>query len=476
MPAMGDLAEYLTSNDPSFRKARLPALYSDFRSQRTLNPDGYTANLSAWRAALARLAWDAQLPDPATSTTPPRLLLTVDDSLPAHLQSRQFGRPLALGTVVREALENGDLVPVPDFLARKESIYAKTAGWGAVPWSVASWAARQLGFGSGGGTSTAEDKMPKGTYVVLPNLEKAGGLVAEQAAARVSDTRFERTFTRRHFERACAADLAVAGQKDRALAGRDVDVLLRFLARDKGLVASDGQTVRIRVEGEDAAVTEEDAAVAQLKELVEDLKHQTTLLAARVDTLAADAKAAVGKRNNAAAMRLLREKKTAEATLGKRGAALLQMEEIAARIQQARDQVQFVKVMEGSAGVLKQLNAEVGGVERVEGVVDALREQMADTDEVGRILASAGEVEVIDDGEIDDELRALEKAEEDRVEAEKQAERDAQQAKEAEATRKRLEEAGSVPETEAESEAAAKTAEQLERMSLDERPQPQAAS
>ncbi|KAG7125806.1 hypothetical protein HYQ44_000846 [Verticillium longisporum] len=197
---MGDLAEYLTSNDPSFRKARLPALYSDFRSQRTLNPDGYTANLSAWRAALARLAWDAQLPDPATSTTPPRLLLTVDDSLPAHLQSRQFGRPLALGTVVREALENGDLVPVPDFLARKESIYAKTAGWGAVPWS---------------------------------------------AAARASDTRFERTFTRRHFELACAADLAVAGQKDRALAGRDVDVLLRFLARDKGLVASDGQTMVI---------------------------------------------------------------------------------------------------------------------------------------------------------------------------------------------------------------------------------------
>ncbi|KAL9948476.1 hypothetical protein ACHAQF_004214 [Verticillium nonalfalfae] len=474
---MGDLADYLTSNDPSFRKARLPALYSDFRSQRTLNPDGYTANLSAWRAALARLAWDAQLPDPATSTTPPRLLLTVDDALPAHLQSRQFGRPLALGTVVREALDGGDLVPVPDFLARKESIYAKTAGWGAVPWSVASWAARQLGFGNGGGgTSAAEDKMPKGTYVVLPNLEKAGGLVAEQAAARASDTRFERTFTRRHFERACAADLAVAGQKDRALAGRDVDVLLRFLARDKGLVASDGQTVRIRVEGEDAAITEEDAAVAQLKALVEDLKHQTTLLAARVDTLAADAKAAVGRRNNAAAMRLLREKKTAEATLGKRGAALLQMEEIAARIQQARDQVQFVKVMEGSAGVLKQLNAEVGGVERVEGVVDALREQMADTDEVGRILASAGEVEAIDDGEIDDELRALEKAEEDRIAAEKQAEKDAHQAREAEATRKRLEEAGSVPETEAESEAAAKTAEQLERMSLDERPQPQAAS
>ncbi|RNJ56489.1 hypothetical protein D7B24_007209 [Verticillium nonalfalfae] len=474
---MGDLADYLTSNDPSFRKARLPALYSDFRSQRTLNPDGYTANLSAWRAALARLAWDAQLPDPATSTTPPRLLLTVDDALPAHLQSRQFGRPLALGTVVREALDGGDLVPVPDFLARKESIYAKTAGWGAVPWSVASWAARQLGFGNGGGgTSAAEDKMPKGTYVVLPNLEKAGGLVAEQAAARASDTRFERTFTRRHFERACAADLAVAGQKDRALPRRDVDVLLRFLARDKGLVASDGQTVRIRVEGEDAAITEEDAAVAQLKALVEDLKHQTTLLAARVDTLAADAKAAVGRRNNAAAMRLLREKKTAEATLGKRGAALLQMEEIAARIQQARDQVQFVKVMEGSAGVLKQLNAEVGGVERVEGVVDALREQMADTDEVGRILASAGEVEAIDDGEIDDELRALEKAEEDRIAAEKQAEKDAHQAREAEATRKRLEEAGSVPETEAESEAAAKTAEQLERMSLDERPQPQAAS
>ncbi|KAM0323520.1 hypothetical protein ACHAQA_008801 [Verticillium albo-atrum] len=470
---MGDLADYLAANDPSFRRARLPALYSDFRSQRTLNPDGYTANLSAWRAALARLAWDAQLA-PATATTPPRLLLSVDDALPAQLQSRQFGRPLALGTVVREALHEGDLVPVADFLSRKESVYAKSAGWGTVPWSVASWAARQLGFGAG--APTGEDTMPKGSYVVLPNVERAGGAVAEQAASRASDSRFERTFTRRHFERACAADLAVAGQKGPALAGRDVDVLLRFLDRDKGLVASDGQTVRIRAEGEEPVITEEDAAVARLKELVEDLKHQTTLLAGKVDTLAADAKVAVGKKNNAAAMRLLREKKTAEAMLSKRGAALNQMEEIAVRIQQARDQVQFVKVMEGSAGVLKQLNAEVGGVERVEGVVDALREQMADTDEVGRILASAGEVEAIDEGEIDEELRAMEKAEKDRVEAEEKAEREAQQAKEAEATRKRLEEAGTVPEKDTETETTAEAVEQLERMSLDERPQPQAAS
>ncbi|EEY22214.1 conserved hypothetical protein [Verticillium alfalfae VaMs.102] len=355
---MGDLADYLTSNDPSFRKARLPALYSDFRPQRTLNPDGYTANLSAWRAALARLAWDAQLPDPATSTTPPRLLLTVDDALPAHLQSRQFGRPLALGTVVRETSTAATSSPCPTFSREKRASTPRRPAGAPCPGASPPGPHARLGFGNGGGgTSAAEDKMPKGT---------------------TSSTR------RRCWRRG-------------------------------------------------------------------------------VDTLGGDAK---GRRRQegttAAAMRLLREKKTAEATLGKRGAALLQMEEIAARIQQARDQVQFVKVMEGSAGVLKQLNAEVGGVERVEGVVDALREQMADTDEVGRILASAGEVEAIDDGEIDDELRALEKAEEDRIAAEKQAEKDAHQAKEAEATRKRLEEAGSVPETEAESEAAARTAEQLE--------------
>ena len=100
------------------------------------------------------------------------------------------------------------------------------------------------------------------------------------------------------------------------------------------------------------------------------------------------------------------------------------------RIEQAADQVEIVKAMDASAGVLRSLNKEVGGVENVENVAERLRDEMGKVDEVGKVLEeplAAGAV--VDDGEIDDELEAME-----------QAERKVREENEAEVTRRRLQE------------------------------------
>ncbi|KAL2761121.1 hypothetical protein ACRALDRAFT_1059212 [Sodiomyces alcalophilus JCM 7366] len=436
---MGELVEYLIQNDPSFRRARLPALYSDFRTQKSLNPDGYTANVTAWRSALARLAWNGQISDISTAASPSspsssqRLVLDCDAKLPARLESRQFGRPLALGTVIRDSLDNGALFPLQDFLGRQESIYHTSGGWSSVPWRAAVWAARQLGLGAP--SATREDTIPKGRFVVLANVEKAAASVAEAIAARRSDSRFERTFTRRDFVR----ELLVDNHSVPPLSGTDMDVLLRFLEREKGLVAGDERTVRIRGgadASEEPTITTEDEAVAELRALMADLRHQTALLGSRVDELTAEAKAAVAAgrgSSHATALALLRRKRVAEDALKRRGAALAQLEDVAGKLEQARDQAQMVRVMESSAGALATLNREVGGVARVEGAVEALREQVAETDEVARILeedAAASGAEAVDEAEVDAELRAMELAEQER---------------EAEEMQKRLDEAGIVP-------------------------------
>lgn len=100
------------------------------------------------------------------------------------------------------------------------------------------------------------------------------------------------------------------------------------------------------------------------------------------------------------------------------------------RIEQAVGQVEIVKVMDASAGILRSLNKEIGGVEHVENVVERLQEEMGKVDEVGKVLEeplSAGAA--VDEGEIDDELEAMEN--ENRREREE---------REAEATRQRLQE------------------------------------
>lgn len=447
-----------------------------------LNPDGFQANVSAWRQALARAAWEGRI---ASQVSEPNLLVVnVDEQLLRSLESKQFGRPLALGTVVREAVNDKDLYPLKEFLVAKDSIHTKT--WSQVPWSVVSWAAGQLGFG--GKSTSGEDKLPKGQFVVIKNVETTAKSLAERINS--ADTRFDRTYTKSHFQKSFADSLV----EERRLSETDVDILLVFLSRDKGLVVYDGKVVKIKGSGaeeDESSITEEDAAVSSLKELIEDMKNQTALLSTRIDELTATAKEAVAKKNKVAAMAALKSKKIAENSLQTRFATLGQLEDVAARISQARDQVHLVKVMEASAGALKGLNERVGGADRVGDVVASLREQMGEVDEVGDIIADANAAPA-DEVEVDDELaemereerekeEALEKAKKEKEAVLEKARREREEAKEAEEMEKRLEvemqglKAPITEPAEGMKTPSKETADSLEKMELEERPQPQAA-
>lgn len=400
-------------------------------------------------------------------------MLDVDERLARALESKQFGRPLCLGVVVAEAVAAKDIVPLKEFLTAKESVYHRP--WTVLsPWALAGWVARQLGVAEMW-RGRRGDRVPVGRFVVVKNAEEAGEGFAR--AVQGVESRFERIYSVAQFRREFAGRLV----EGRRLSGTDVDVLLRFLDRDKGVVVYDGRTVKIRA-GDDTTLTEEDEGIAQLKELLGYLTHQTEVLSTRVEELGETAKQAVVKKNRVAALAALKSKKLAETTLAARFNTLSQLEETANKIQQAADNVALVRVMEGSGEALRRLNSAVGGAEGVEGVVERLRSQMDTADEVNSILTdaeAAGGV-VVDEGEIDDELavmeseeKAKEEAERKKVEDEKKRVEEEKKAAEAEEVRKRLEAAGSVPETQKESDtqvetAAGETAEELSRMTLGE--------
>ncbi|KAK7749131.1 hypothetical protein SLS62_008418 [Diatrype stigma] len=461
---MSELLEYLVENEPSFRRARLPALYSDFRSQRTLNPDGYAANISAWKRGLGSAALAGRAP----SQSAPRnhFTLELDDhgaALLAALESKQFGRPLALGTVFRDAIASGDLMPLQTFLAARESIYYKS--WGSVPWSVVAWGLRQAGLDRGvtgllgiDGSWGGEDRIPKGRFVVLQNLEAAAKAFSDAVADRASlSSPFERTFSKAHFRRTFEGSFlpspAAAADKERQqrLSETDLDVLVRFLSRDKGILATDGHTIKIRTSTADdnATITEEDSAIASLKELAEDLTRQTEALTRRVDDLQVAAQDAVRRKNRVAGLAALKSRKIAEAALAQRHATLRQLDEVAARLQQAADNVQMVRTMQASTAALRGLNAAVGGAGRVDEVLDALREQMAEVDEVGGLIADVGQGTAagaaVDEVELDDELEAMLAEERGKEEAARRAETEASGAEEARRALAELERLGPVP-------------------------------
>jgi charged multivesicular body protein 7 len=319
-------------------------------------------------------------------------------------------------------LAKREFIVLGEFQNAKESIYRSR--W-AIPslGEILGWGLKRLGLGFGAKS--------EGRVVVLANVEEAGK--AFEARTRGQRSRVDRIWSLSAFK----AEFRGLLSQDKELSAADFDVLLRYLQRDKGLVSWDGETVKLRAKGDAEGVTAEDANIANLKTLIADLSLQTKILEARVDELAITARNAVERNNRVAALSALRSKKLAETTLGKRHATLAQLEEVFASIEQAADQIELVKVMEGSAGVLRGLNKEVGGVERVDDVVDSLREEMGRVSEVGDVIAEVGRG-AVDEGEVDDELEALEKEEKRKVEEAERREREERERKEAEETKKRL--------------------------------------
>lgn len=445
----------------------MPALYSDFRGLRSTNPDGYNANISAWRRGLAGLVRAGLAPSGSgSSPTPDHVVLKTDESLLRALENKRYGRPLALGAVIREAIQDKDLIPIQDFLKANDSIYHRP--WSSIPWSVASWGLRHMGL-TGALIFGGDEKLPGGQFVVVANVEAASKAVLEQTAGLTS--RFERTFSKIQFQ-AEFKDSILKGQQ---LSETDVEVLLRFMSRDQGVIVYDGKTVKIRnPDDRESTITEEDETIASLRELEEYLSHQTTVLNNKIEEFTTAAKDAVAKKNRVTALAALKSKKRAETSLQQRYATLSQIEEVSAKIEQASDNVQLVKVMSASTEVLKTLNAQVGGAERVEEVVDHMREQIGQADEINNILAEQGPV--VDEDELDDELEAMlmeQTGKEDELERSRQ---EAAEQKQAEDLARKL--AGlDTPQAIAEkSQEADGLSGEMSKMSLEDEPQKEEAS
>ncbi|QUC15899.1 uncharacterized protein UV8b_00140 [Ustilaginoidea virens] len=412
---MADLAVYLAEHDPNFRRARLPALYADFRPQKTVNPDGYDANVIAWQGALSLLSLNGLLSGHGSESS--ILILSVDASLRRVLESKEFGQPLALGDVIRQATSRRELVPVGHFSDSASKTHSSKIS--SLTWGAAEWALKQLGIASG---ASSEDNLPSGRYVIMRNIELARQALERHVADRI--TRFDRVFTTVHFKSIFAPQL-VPGQR---LSDQDIDVLLTYLARDKHLIDYNGVVVRIRNASDNSAISDDDVAVASIKELMSNLRHQADVLTKRVEDLHREAKDALERKNRITAMAVIKSRRLAENCLAKRYTVLHQLEDVAARIEQASDHVEFLKVIKSSALALRNLNTQIGNPDHVHEVMDHIREQMSETDEVGAILAeSVGEP--IDDSEIDKELAALGNEARGNAQADFAAEQEEQEAK-----------------------------------------------
>ncbi|KAL9581485.1 MAG: hypothetical protein Q9212_003869 [Teloschistes hypoglaucus] len=405
---MSNLLQFILSQEDQFRRARLPSLFSDFSTQRHTNPNGYVANVNIWKEAFCRAAGAGLVS--ASDGTIQRLSIETGPHLMQKLESKEWGRPLALNAVFNEAVSQGQMIPYRGFLSAPRSIY--TRPWTDVPWRIISWGLEQIGlqqvFHDAGSTMSKD-------FVLIPNVEQAANKIVDRLQGRSSYV--DRIFSAKRFKKEAAAALSLPGD----LEDKDLKILLKYLARDRRFLLCDETVVKINgPDGTLVPISNEDQTVASLKNLVEDVNEGIHRLESQISSSMQRSKEAIVLKNRQSALAALKSKKLAESILSQRSDTLLQLEQVLESIKQASDQVTMLQVMKDSAGVLRSLNARVGSVENVEDALNSVKDEMEKVKDINSAINEAGlDPNAVDETEIDEELDGLlrehEQAEEERL-------------------------------------------------------------
>lgn len=294
-------------------------------------------------------------------------------------------------------MSHHQMMPYRDFVIASRSIH--TRNWTVQPWWLLSWGLKQLGVL---GSSTSAGSLPTGQFVIMANVEGAAGKVITQMATASNLT--GRIFPMKAFREEASRAMDLSGP----ISESDLVILLTTLARDKGAIVYDDQTVKFRAEGEALGpLSMEDRTIASLKALIEDLKVQIGNLLRRIDESNTAAQNAIGKKDRPLAMTALKSTKLNQSTLVQRTDMLSQLEGIYHQIEQAHDQVAVIRVMQSSTLVLRNLRAQTGGVEKVGEIVEGLKDEMQQVDEIGSIMEAGEQNDVVDEHAVDEELEQM---------------------------------------------------------------------
>ncbi|KAF8163455.1 Snf7-domain-containing protein [Crassisporium funariophilum] len=415
------IAPFSTTSTP-----RLQALYSDFSRQKHSNPTSYHSNIEWWRKALQGIVSNGLQQQTHEDDTPSgdRLVLHAGRELLDLVKIPKVGKPLALGAVLSELRVTKSVILLPEFLSAKVSIY--NPGW--LPTRIAAyvvgkplwWALEQMGvvgeeglLGSGSRQHHHKDTSWWGEYVLVPLVERAADAVVERQEAMMASPG-DALYTMESFREAFAGIGGV--EDDTALRETDAKVLLKYLQRDRGVVAVDKDVIKFidkYASAEQHEITAVDRGILELKSAIRNLRVQVESLQSKMDECTKKASAALQQKRKPVALSYLRSRKHLEDILSKRLGSLSTLESTFATVETAAGDVAIMKTYESSTETLRAILAHPS-LQRshIDETMEALAEANADAREIDDAVRAGGDValgveDLVDDDEVEAEWRAM---------------------------------------------------------------------
>lgn len=379
-------------NNTHFRESRLQSLYSNFQHLKDLNPDGYEANIVAWRLVLYELLQQKQFAHVlCIPTHNPRLAQAL--ALPV------YSEPDALPTIVAELVADNLLIPYSQYqlstvpyeqVLRPSSFlhYLSPASW-------VKWASK---------FSPLEQGALKEEHYLAWDILKPSCETIFKRLVKATD---DGTHSSRLFDRKTL--LEEIRRIEDGFTDLDLSIFIIFFTRDVPRITVSEDYIKL----DDSPITAEDIGIVNIKANIRSLTKRTEALQHKIAEIPPRVKACLSDKPRAKS--LLALKRTYSQSLDTASATLHQLTTVLVKIDDAYSNTSVVEALERSLGILKELNSKVD-LDHIDEVKEELDEQIARTDEVGELL---GESSVNVDEEFEQML-----AEEKREEKEKKREDD----------------------------------------------------
>ncbi|KAL2265407.1 hypothetical protein VTJ83DRAFT_6507 [Remersonia thermophila] len=153
-------------------------------------------------------------------------------------------------------------------------------------------------------------------------------------------------------------------------------------------------------------ITAQDQAILDLKNQRDKLRQYQKKITHLTSLETHAARTLLARGDRARALLALRRKKYQESVLAKTDAQLEQLERLVSSVEFAQIQKDVLFGLRQGTAVLREIHAQMGGLENVEKLMGETAEAIAYQKEVSEALA--GRLSVQDEEEVEDELAALE--------------------------------------------------------------------
>ncbi|RPA94598.1 hypothetical protein L873DRAFT_1700928, partial [Choiromyces venosus 120613-1] len=280
------------------------------------------------------------------------------------------------------------------FLGMRESVYYRL---GVDPCKVLGWGLEVAGLKS---RVVGDGKIRQRKVVVVKNIEETAQTILNEISKKLSN--LDLIFSTEMLQQQSPIHR-------KQLSETHLQVLRAFLSRDirEASIATNTITFKHPM-GELMPISPHDTTIANLKTLITSLQTAITTFFMKISTSDAKAPTTIQSSTKHVAFSALKSNKILETSLESRAKSLAQLEEVLVKIEQAGDNIELVRMREESSKVLARLNKQVGGIEDVGKVADALQEHMEEAGEVIRIFGDeTGATAHVDDREVEGEFEAL---------------------------------------------------------------------